>query len=621
MTTSSSSQQLPVVVGALRRVPMFSGFSDEELLYIATRSEELRLPAGTVLLNEDHPVDTLFVLLEGEVRGRRESGGVPWSGYTWEAGQVLGVLAFSSAAFPVTARLIAPGWILRISKAHFEELLQRLPALLPRLIENLTSRIRDFSRGDQYRDKLSALGKLSAGLAHELNNPASAAHRAAGSLRDIMQELRGASRTLADEVFSREERDLIALFEDGLLNRAAPVLERDSLEQTDLEEELEAWLSVHDISIPRELAEGLAETGINCRMLDRFGERFRGEVLSTLLTRAVCSAAAERLTREIETSMERISELIHAIKEYSYMDRAHEQEVDVHHGIENTLTMLKFRLKGGVEVKREFDPYLPKIFAHGSELNQVWTNLIENAIDAMSGSGELKIRTSRELDFVVVEIIDNGPGIAEDIKSHIFEPFFTTKRVGEGTGIGLDIVHRIVNGHCGHVSFDSQPGRTNFQVRLSTRPARLRDVVPPVCTKNAALNLTVKQELLIRQSLETLSEFSDSVLLLFFDRLFEVDPGARQLFRIPIEQQAQKLMEMIITIVEMLDRFDELVPQLRDLGRRHVSYGVYPAQYRILQEALLWAMAQVLESEFNDETHAAWDKLLTAVSEAMIGVD
>jgi hemoglobin-like flavoprotein len=236
----------------------------------------------------------------------------------------------------------------------------------------------------------------------------------------------------------------------------------------------------------------------------------------------------------------------------------------------------------------------------------------------MGDTGELRIRTFRELDSVVVEIIDNGRGIPDKIKPHIFEPFFTTKRVGEGMGIGLDIVYRIVNGHFGEISFDSRPGRTSFQVRLSIKPARLRGSGAPVRSMNAALNLTAQQELLIRRSLESLAEFPDSVLLLFYDRLFDLDPAARQLFRIPIEQQAQKLMTMLATIVEMLDRFDDLRPQLEELGRSHVDYGVHPAQYRTMKEALLWAIAQVLAAEFDRETRAAWDKLLTTVCEAML---
>jgi signal transduction histidine kinase len=194
-------------------------------------------------------------------------------------------------------------------------------------------------------------------------------------------------------------------------------------------------------------------------------------VLAKVLSRIVSAIGAERLTREIEASTGRISELVRAIKEYTYMDQAAEQEVDIHRGIESTLTMLKFRLKHGVEVRREYEPNLPRVLARGSELNQVWTNLIDNAIDAMDGKGELRIRTSRELDFVLVEIIDNGPGIADSVEPHIFEPFFTTKGVGEGTGMGLDTVYRIVRGHRGEISVDSRPGRTSFQVRLPLKAA------------------------------------------------------------------------------------------------------------------------------------------------------
>jgi signal transduction histidine kinase len=213
------------------------------------------------------------------------------------------------------------------------------------------------------------------------------------------------------------------------------------------------------------------EAGVDRAALEKLGARYRDGVLAHVLARIVCSVGAERLTREIEASAGRISELVRAIKEYTYMDQAPEQEVDVHRGIESTLTMLKFRLKRGVEVTREFDPSLPRIFARGSELNQVWTNLIDNAIDAMGGKGELIIRTSRELDFVLVEIIDNGPGIPDAVKPHLFEPFFTTKGVGEGTGIGLDTVYRIVRAHRGEISFESKPGRTSFQVRLPLRTA------------------------------------------------------------------------------------------------------------------------------------------------------
>jgi signal transduction histidine kinase len=457
---------------ALRQIPIFSDLREDQLQWFTSRAEELRLSPGDLLLHEGDPADALFVLLEGEIRGRRENGGADTAGFVGRAGQVTGMLPFSRMThFPLTARATASTWLLRLHKDHFQEMLQCIPELLPRLIGVLADRIREYSRAEQQRDKLSALGKLSAGLAHELNNPASAAGRAAEGLREYMRDLRRINKTLDHELLSREDRSLLASFEENLLDQLGSVAARDALEQSDLEEELAAWMNRHNIANASRLASGLVEAGVDRSALEKLGAKFRGDVLSQILARVVSSMGAERLTREIEASTGRISELVRAIKEYTYMDQAPEQEVDVHRGIESTLTMLKFRLKHGVEVKREFDPNLPRVFAHGSELNQVWTNLIDNAIDAMAGKGELKIRTSRELDFALVEIIDNGPGIADSVKPHIFEPFFTTKGVGEGTGMGLDTVYRIVRGHRGEISVDSRPGRTRFQVRLPLRAA------------------------------------------------------------------------------------------------------------------------------------------------------
>ncbi len=470
MISPRSPERQPVEA-ALRRIPIFSDLREDQLQWFASSAEELLVSPGDPLTHEGDPADALFVLLEGEVRGRRENGGADGPGFVGRAGQVLGMLPFSRMThFPLTVRATEPAWILRLRKSQFEEMLQRIPELLPRLIGVLADRIREYSRAEQQRDKLSALGKLSAGLAHELNNPASAAGRAAEGLRECMRELRQINKTLDNESLSREERSSLASFEEHLIDQLASASMRDALEQSDLEEELVSWLNRHNIANGSRLASGLVEAGVDRGALEKFGAKFQGDVLSHILARVVSSVGAERLTREIAASTARISELVRAIKEYTYMDQAPEQEVDVHRGIESTLTMLKFRLKQGVEVKREFDPNLPRVFARGSELNQIWTNLIDNAIDAMGGKGELRIRTSRELDFVLVEIVDSGPGIADSVKPHVFEPFFTTKGVGDGTGMGLDTVYRIVRSHRGEVSFDSRPGRTSFQVRLPLKP-------------------------------------------------------------------------------------------------------------------------------------------------------
>ena len=449
---------------ALRHVQIFSDLEDDQLSWFASNSEELRFSAGEVITREGDPADALFVLLEGEIRGRKESAPDSIVG---QAGQVVGMLPFSRMThFPLTARATSPVWGLRLPKNRFDDMLQRIPQLLPRLVAVLADRIREYSRAEQQRDKLSALGKLSAGLAHELNNPASAAGRAAESLRECMRDLRRVNKLLDGQSLSLDERSALVAFEECCIDRLSSPRTLDALEQSDLEEELASWLGRRDIPNPSRLAAGLVEAGVELPALDQLSTQFRTDVLPNVVARVVFSVAAEKLAREVETSTGRISELVRAIKEYTYMDQAPEQEIDIHHGIDSTLTMLKFRLKHGIEVKREYDPSLPRVSAHGSELNQVWTNIIDNAIDAMGGKGQLKIRTAREFDRVLVEITDSGSGIPEGVKAHIFEPFFTTKAVGDGTGMGLDTVYRIVRAHRGEVSFDSKPGRTTFQVRL-----------------------------------------------------------------------------------------------------------------------------------------------------------
>jgi len=223
---------------------------------------------------------------------------------------------------------------------------------------------------------------------------------------------------------------------------------------------------LHGVQEAWKLASTLVEAGIGRPELEKIAGTFADRYLGDVVQRFTAAIMAEKLVGEIENSTSRISDLVCAIKEYSYMDQNPEREIDIHQGIDSTLTMLNFRLKKGVKVVREYDTSLPPVCAHGSELNQVWTNLIDNAADAMNGDGELRIRTSRELDRVLVEFIDNGPGIPEDIQDRIFEPFFTTKGVGQGTGLGLDTVYRIVRSHHGYVEVDSKPGRTDFKVRL-----------------------------------------------------------------------------------------------------------------------------------------------------------
>jgi signal transduction histidine kinase len=463
---ASGSAGEPLKV-ALRKIPIFADLSEEQLDWFASNCEDVRWASGEVVIHEGDPADVLIVLLEGELRGRRDSAGADSPVYIVHAGEVTGMLPFSRlTVFPVTIRAFGLARMARLHKNRFPQMMERIPQLTPRLVNLLADRVREVSRADQQRDKLMALGKLSAGLAHELNNPASAARRAAQGLRQCTRALRKANLKLDETALSAAQRAVLSEFEDQVIEKLTSAPPLDSLVQSDREDEMARWLEQRGIPNVSKFTAALVEANVENDALERLIGQFSVPVLHDVLTRIVAAVGAEKLTREIEATTERISELVWAVKEYSYMDQLPEQEIDIHQGIESTLTMLKFRLKKGVNVTREYDKTLPRLWAHGSELNQVWTNLIDNAIDAMGGKGELRIRTSRELDRLLVEIIDNGPGIPENAKAHIFEPFFTTKGVGEGTGLGLDTVYRIIRSHHGQITFDSKPGETCFQVRL-----------------------------------------------------------------------------------------------------------------------------------------------------------
>jgi len=368
--------------------------------------------------------------------------------------------------FPATVRAGMPTRLAVLHTDRFEEMFRHIPDIQPRLIGLLTDRVRESTRNDQQREKLAALGKLSAGLAHELNNPASAVRRSTTGLRDAIATLREANFGLCREELSDEVLEHLAEIEqevaDGMTG--SPVM--DALERSDKEDHITQALEKLGIAKAWELSPALVEAEADDDCLAKLSEQFPGKTLGLALRRLAATIEVEKILRQIESSAGRISDLVKAIKEYTYMDQSGEKEIDLHDGLESTLTMLHHDLKNGVNVRREYDKTLPHICARGSELNQVWTNVIDNSIDAMQGKGELTIRTAREDGYALVDIADNGPGIPQSIQDRIFEPFFTTKPVGEGTGLGLDTVYRIVRQHKGSIRVDSHPGETHFQVRL-----------------------------------------------------------------------------------------------------------------------------------------------------------
>ena len=455
------------VVEALKEVPLFADLSEDQIAWFASNSQEISTSAGEIISREGDPAEWLFVLLQGSIRIQRESAGADAPAFIGHGGDVGGVLPFSRmASMGATIRAITPSRGLRLHKDKFTEMLNRIPPLLPKLIGVMADRIREVSRMDQQRDKMMALGKLSAGLAHELNNPASAARRSSEGLLCAMAQVRATNAELDCRTLSIEQRSFLSELESTTLSRLRTIPVLDSLMQSDREDEISTWLESRGVAEAWKLSSPLVEAGMDRPALEAIAAKFDASALGDVLKRFAAAIAAEKLVHEIESSTSRISDLVCAIKEYSYMDQNPEQEIDIHQGIESTLIMLKFRLKKGVQVVRENDQTIPRICAHGSELNQVWTNLIDNAVDAMNGTGELKIRTSKVLDRALIEFIDNGPGIPDNIKNRIFEPFFTTKGVGEGTGLGLDAVYRIVRSHHGQVTVDSRPGQTRFQVSI-----------------------------------------------------------------------------------------------------------------------------------------------------------
>ena len=455
----------------LRTVGVFHDLPDEQLGWFLERATEVRLAPGEIFIRPGDPADRMAVLLEGELQVRSE--GSNDEAFTIPAGTVTGLLPYSRmTVYPNTGRAVQHSRILTFPGALFDELLTRMPELGRRLVATMVDRTRESTRREQQRDRLAALGKLAAGLAHELNNPAAAARRAVQQLRCSVAEFRKSVGELKGIELTAGERSTIETFENSCCS-AEP--ETDVLKVSQIQDEIEAILRQHGIDDGWQYAPSLVESGVQPGPLNLMLASVRRDVAEPALKRMSALMEINDLLAEMESSTAKISDLVRAVKEYSFMDQAPVQDVDLTKGLENTLTILAHRLKKGVTIKRDYHLTPLLVNSYGSELNQVWTNIIDNAIDAMHGQGELRIRTFPEGDCVVVEIGDSGPGIPPEIQSRIFEPFFTTKGVGEGTGLGLDTTLRIVRKHRGSINVTSSPGDTRFQVRLPVADAGIRD--------------------------------------------------------------------------------------------------------------------------------------------------
>jgi signal transduction histidine kinase len=452
------------LLDALRKVGQLQGVTEAEYEWLATHGTEIFAESGAVVFREGDPATKMTILLQGEIYVRREQGGPAF--FIGRSGQITGLLPFSRMkAYGGLGYTSARTWGLEFDKSLFPEMLKAIPTMAERVVGILLDRVREVTRIEQQSEKLNALGKLAGNLAHELNNPASAAQRSAAG---VLEELRvyGHERfNLGRLCLSSEKTERVQDWEEEVRAEAKRLGKPAETEQTRREDEIVQWLHHHDIHESWHIAPELAEFGVVPGQLEALTKYLDPGAIAVVLSQFTSSLRTERIAEAMLDSTARIFDLIRAIKDYSYMDQMPIQEVDIPQSLENTLAMLASRLRK-VKVVRDYEPDLPCVGAYGRELNQVWTALIENALDAVHDEGEIRLLVRTAADMMLVEVWDNGPGIPVELQARIFEPFFTTKAPGSGLGLGLDVVNRIVRMHRGFVSVQSKPGETCFQIRL-----------------------------------------------------------------------------------------------------------------------------------------------------------
>lgn len=458
------------LVSTLHQFPNFVDVPEAQLQWFVERAEERHFSQSTTTTPAGVSIDYLTVLLSGRIR---IDGGASDDIVVYDVpGCILGILPYSrmkAATFPVIAD--ANTSVLQLHRDHLRSMTEHCYELTEVMVRQMTDRVRDFTRQIQQGEKMASLGRLSAGLAHELNNPVSAVVRSADALKGHMKATPERFKAVMSIQLPEEEVDLVNELMFRRLNAGKPSL--SMLERNSLEDDLTDWLDDNSLENPEELTESLVEFGFTIDDLDEIGDRVSAENLPAILGWIVNNLVTEKLVREIAEASKRISTLVGSIKSYTHMDRGEGREkIELKNDIMNTLTLLDHKLKvKHIATSVSIPADLPPFTGWPGELNQVWTNLIDNAVDAMPDGGKIEIKT--ELDqrsdgssFVYTHVIDNGEGISPEIKSKIFDPFFTTKAMGAGTGLGLDIVQGIIKHHRGSIKVESEPGRTEFIVCL-----------------------------------------------------------------------------------------------------------------------------------------------------------
>lgn len=449
-------------------IQLFADMPADEVQWIRDNGREVHLEPGTFFVREHATAEEFYIVLTGELQIIRTMNGREQVVGTTPRGIIGGEISLlTNTPSQVTARALVPSDLLVLDRRAFREMFAYAPTIGTQVLQIGVNRMQGYVTTLVQQEKMAALGKMSAGLAHELNNPAAAANRAAASLRETLLLLQSQAIRLNRLSLSADQIEQLITFQQQTISQADQAEPLSPLEQSDREDELGDWFEDQGVEGGWDLAPCFVGAAMGKNDLADLRSLLTEESFPLVLAWLHRTLDTTNLLNEIEQSTRRIAELVGAIKSYAYKDQSVVKEVDVHKSLESALLVLGHKLKrGNLHVSREYDPNLPHIQARAGELNQVWTNMIDNAIDALDGNGTIRLITRCEHDFVMVEVADDGPGIPPEVQSRLFEPFFTTKEEGKGTGLGLDISYRIIQEHNGSIEVQSQPGQTRFIIRL-----------------------------------------------------------------------------------------------------------------------------------------------------------
>jgi signal transduction histidine kinase len=462
------------LLARLTAFPSLAAIPEPELRWVIRASTFATYETGDVIADPTQPMDQLWIVLEGRAAIFVDRGAGPRRAAEWGPGAVTGLLPYSRMSTPPgTSRVLEPLTVLRVRKEALPDLIRECPAFTTLTVHIMLDRARSFNAADLHDEKMVSLGRLSAGLAHELNNPASAAASDARILGTEILAVEAAARAVGGAGLSPEQMATMEQVRDTCLGNSLAVSAADRLER---DEAILSWLESHGTD--PEYAVQLSETPVSLENLDLLARTLPREALDVALRWIATGCAVRALAKDIEKSTKRIHDLVSSVKRFSYMDRSMAAApVDLAQGLADTLAVVRSKAREkSLQVDLDVQPDLPAVTGNGAELNQVWLNLIDNALDASPDGGIVQVQARREPDWIVVRVVDQGPGVPQAMKDRIFDPFFTTKAPGHGTGQGLDIARRLVRQHGGEIEVRSEPGRTEFSVRLPLK--ELTAVVP-----------------------------------------------------------------------------------------------------------------------------------------------